>query len=184
MAHRTVENAGVRRNFTFNHNGTEYRVFETDPKRTMDVLRFELWKPGSTKPYVVAFQSEDGERSSCSCPAGLYHRNHGECKHVKMCRSEFLTASTPARRPSAAKPAPKALPATSKSLPARSGQMSLPGLDEVKNLETKIATLRSRYTEKKAALATLQAEMAEIEREGKLCRDRLNTLQARYGENN
>ncbi len=173
MANRTrnVEDAGVKRNFTFNHSGTQYRVFETTPKRTQDVLRFELWKSGASKPYVVSFQSEDGSRAACSCPAGLYHRAHGECKHVKMCRSEFLTASARPARP-AAKPTPRALP-------ARTAQMALPGLDETKALEEKIESLRAAYASKKAELDLVTRELAEIERSGKLARERLNLLRSR-----
>jgi hypothetical protein len=169
---RTVEDAGVKRNFTFNKDGTEYRVFETNPKRSMDLFRFELWKPGSSKPYVVSFQSDDGSRSACSCPAGLYHRAHGECKHVKMCRAEFMTASS---RPAPARPAPVA----PKALPARSNQLALPGLDEMKTLEDKVETLRAEYAAKKAELTRVTDELAEIERKGKLARERLNLLRSR-----
>ena len=173
MANRTrMEDAGVKRNFTFNHSGTEYRVFETTPKRTQDMFRFELWKTGSSKPYVVSFQDSDGRSSGCSCPAGLYHRAKGECKHVKMCRSEFLTVSErPAARP-AATPAPKALP-------ARTNQLALPGLDEVKALGEKIETLRAEYVSKKAELTRVTDELAEIERKGKLARERMNLLRSR-----
>lgn len=178
---RTVEDAGVKRNFTFNKDGTEYRVFETTPKRTQDVFRFELWKEGSSKPYVVSFQDVDGRSSGCSCPAGLYHRAKGECKHVKMCRSEFLTASSrPAPRHAA--PAPRALPGRT---PA-STQLSLVGMDESKVLTDKIAALRGQYATKRAemlaaqdVLAQLTDELAEIERSGKLARERLSVLQSR-----
>jgi hypothetical protein len=181
MANRTktVEDAGVKRNFTFNKDGTEYRVFETNPKRSQDLFRFELWKEGSSKPYVVSFQSQDGTQAACSCPAGLYHRGHGPCKHVRMCRAEFLTPSTSAR------PAPVTQPQT-KALPARRNQLALPGLDEMKTLEDKIQSLRGQYAAKKvevdaaqAELNKVQDELAEIERSGKLARERLNLLRSR-----
>jgi hypothetical protein len=178
---RTVEDAGVKRNFTFNKDGTQYRVFETNPKRTQDVFRFELWKEGSSKPYVVSFQDQAGQSSGCSCPAGLYHRAKGECKHVKMCRSEFLTAtSRPAPRQAA--PASKALPAPV----ARQAQLSLVGMDESKTLTDKIAALRDQYATKRTemlaaqdVLAKLTDELADIERSGKLARERLNLLRSR-----
>jgi hypothetical protein len=183
MATRTrhVENAGVKRNFTFNKDGTQYRVFETDPKRTQDVFRFELWKEGSSKPYVVSFQDEAGRSSGCSCPAGLYHRAKGECKHVKMCRSEFLTASSrPAPRQAA--PAPRALPARAKP----QTQLSLVGMSEEKMLADKIVALRGQYAAKRVemlaaqdALTKLTDELAEIERSGKLARERLGILNSR-----
>jgi hypothetical protein len=180
MANRTrqVEDAGVKRNFTFNKDGTEYRVFETSPKRSQDVFRFELWKEGSSKPYVVSFQDVDGRSSGCSCPAGLYHRAKGECKHVKMCRSEFLTATS--------RPAPRQAAPAPRALPARQTQLSLVGMDESKVLTDKIAALRGQYATKRAemlaaqdVLAQLTDELAEIERSGKLARDRLNVLQSR-----
>jgi hypothetical protein len=171
MANR-IEDAGVKRNFTFNKDGTSYRVFETTPKRTQDVFRFELWKNGSSKPYVVSFQDAQGHSSGCSCPAGLYHRNHGECKHVKMCRSEFLTASSTPARSAPRQAAPKALP-------SRRPQLALPGMDEMKALEDEVESLRGQYASKKAEMARLTDELAEIERKGKLARNRLETLRSR-----
>jgi hypothetical protein len=164
MANRTVESAGVRRNFTFNKDGTEYRVFETNPKRTQDLFRFELWKDHAETPYVVSFQEQDGSRGACSCPAGKFHRAHGECKHIKMCRVEFMSASRAAnpQRP------------TSKALTSGSKWDS-----EIATLESKVRNLRTAYAQKKAEVERATNELAEIEREGKLAKDRLNTLKDR-----
>lgn len=162
-----IEDAQVKRQFTFTKDGTSYRVFETAPKRTVDVFRFELWKTGSMKPYVVAFQDTYGRSGSCSCPAGLYHRSKGECKHVKMCRMEFLTDSRPAATPTRSAPTRAA-----KVLPAHVAQMNFRGMDEVEELASKLKALRAQYKAKKA-------ELDGIEREGNLIKARLETLRKR-----
>lgn len=179
----TVEPAGVRKHFTFNYQGSEYRVFETDPRRPIDRFRFELWKQGAAKPYVVAFQDDQGLKSACSCPAGLYHRAAGECRHVKMCRSEFLAGVPRApERPAQAKPSKSSGKLTgSGSGRSGSGQLALPGIaaQEMQQLVAQLDSLKARYRAKKAEIARLTAGLAEIEREGRLARDRLNHLRAR-----
>jgi chromosome segregation ATPase len=57
--------------------------------------------------------------------------------------------------------------------------MALPGLDETKALEEKIESLRAAYASKKAELDLVTRELAEIERSGKLARERLNLLRSR-----
>ena len=58
-----------------------YKVQETETKRSQDLRRFTVQKPGSRKPYVVTFQRAWGY--GCSCPAGV---NQRLCKHVTMCQ--------------------------------------------------------------------------------------------------
>lgn len=171
MANR-IEDAGVLRQFNFNFQGSNYRVYETTPKRTQDVFRFELWKVGGKEPYVVSFQDGRGHSGQCSCPAGLYHRAKGECKHVRLCRSEFLTASaapTPASPARSAAKAPKALSSGTKALEAA--------------LEAK----RSDYRRVKAMLEKarenvmkLEAELEATEKAGKAAKEAL--LKAQGGE--
>lgn len=173
MASKTrIEDAQVKRNFKFTHNGTAYRVFETSPKRTQDVLRFELWKDGATMPYVVSFQDAQGDSFGCSCPAGKFKRADGPCKHVRMCRAEFLTASTSPRRPAPTKKV-KALPA-----PA-AAQLALCGLDEVDEIEKELQALRAEFRVVDTEIKQKQSKLAEILRKGKLLADRLEKAKAR-----
>ena len=178
MASQT-EHAGVLRQTTFYKDGTNYRVFETRTKRSQDVFRFELWKEGSDMPYVVSFQNHSGSQGACSCPAGKFHRAKGECKHIRICRSEFMTGSA-----SAPVAAPKARPAPSavKALPAawQPEQKSL-GFEkmEVSAIEAEMASLRSDWSTKKLEADALKAEMAAIEAKGIALKAKLAALKSR-----
>ncbi len=168
MANR-IEDAGVKEVHEFRYNGTDYRVYETRTKRSQDVFRFECWKEGSHKPYVVSFQDHHGSSSGCDCPAGKFQRAKGECKHVKMVRSEFLAG---ARVSNAAKRAPdKALPAKATKSP-------------VAALEAALEAKRSDYRRCKAMLdkarenvAKLEAELEATEKAGKAAKVALEKAQ-------
>lgn len=182
MAHaqRRLENAGVLRNFTFEKDGVEYRVFETTTKRTQDLFRFELWKPESEKPYVVSFQTEDGRVGACDCPAGKFHRNHGDCKHIKMCRMEFMTSSgnrTQSQRTGQDVPAPK--PRTAKNVARPTPmlvQTSLPGLDPKEALVKELKDLRASYAQKRDLRDSLDKELDLLARQGSLLKERIGKL--------
>jgi len=73
--------------------GSDYIARETSVKRrNMDVRRFEVRKDGELvqEPYVVSFQSEDGEKAQCSCPDWIYRRRC--CKHIQGCQAVFARA--------------------------------------------------------------------------------------------
>jgi hypothetical protein len=71
-----------------NIGGGTYNVVETATKRSQDVRRWEVSKPGQDgeKPYVVTFQSADGSRTACSCKGGIFHKH---CKHMDALRAAF-----------------------------------------------------------------------------------------------
>ena len=71
-----------------NIGGGTYNVVETATKRSQDVRRWEVSKPGQDgeKPYVVTFQSADGSRTACSCKGGIFHKH---CKHMDAISAAF-----------------------------------------------------------------------------------------------
>lgn len=186
-----IEDAGVLRQATFTRDGTTYLVFETRPKRTQDHFRFELRKEGESKAYVVSFQDQNGDSAACSCPAGIYHRAKGECKHVKMCRAEFMTAQVRRQAPAATRPAPRALPDAprARALPAQEDQLALPGMDELSELTKKLNELRVNFKSKKAEvdaaealLNTLKTELAQIEFDGNKVKEKVSTMLRNRGK--
>lgn len=68
--------------------GAPYNVVETPCKRSVDVRRWEVSKPGQDgeKPYVVTFQAADGSRTACSCKGGIFHKH---CKHMDALRAAY-----------------------------------------------------------------------------------------------
>lgn len=148
-------------------------MFETRPKRTQDKYRFELRKEGEVDAYVVSFQDDTGDRAQCSCKGWVFRRQ--DCKHCKMCRAEFFTATTRRAAPTQT-PTARALPAQARALPAaqvREDQLALPGMDELSELTKKLNETRAAYKAKKievdaaqALFDTLRAELADLESTG------------------
>lgn len=188
MAHRSrssrIEDAGVLRQVKFNREGVDYNVFETRPKRGQDHYRFEVRKDGQAEAYVVSFQDAGGDSGQCSCKAWIFRRQ--DCKHIKMCRTEFFTASTPRRAAPAPTPAARALPPVARALPVKEDQLALPGMSEVDELQKKLLDLRVSYRAKKAEVDAAQAklndlsrELSAIELEGNNIKDKITTLRRR-----
>ncbi len=71
---------------TMDIGSSTYEVVETPTKRKVDVRRWEVSKGDGSKPYVVTFQTEDGERTACSCNGGIYHKH---CKHMDALRAAY-----------------------------------------------------------------------------------------------
>lgn len=175
-----IEDAGVLRRTKFTRDGVTYGVFETRPKRMMDKYRFELRKEGEVNAYVVSFQDVNGDRAQCSCKGWIFRRQ--DCKHCKMCRAEFFTAS-PRRQPAAAAPIP------SRALPDREDQLAFPGMDELSELTQKLNELRGSYKGKKieieaaeALLSSLKIEMTQIEHDGNVVKGKVQILLKNRGE--
>lgn len=129
-----------------------YQVRATTPRRSQDVARFEVQKQGKDNTYTVTFQTRDGSKGQCSCPAGKTRKT---CRHQKMLR-EFA--------------AKVAAPPPQQTLPFPQASQKPVGPDpatEYQGCRKQYAELRTRREGLAKQLAEIDVQMKRVETRGK-----------------